>query len=121
MSELAEKPIDYYFQPERDREFKRFEYNGNNYRITFTPSGISKTISRFNLLHTHECGENYLGCFWKPEALSNRYEGYLQSQFSNDTSFFAGLNRQQVIEWLIYHYEDWLDDELNNTFEPVEE
>lgn len=119
MSEL-EHPIDYYFQPEKDREFKRFEHNGNNYRITFTPGCISKTISRFNLLHTHEGGENYLGCFWKPEPFSNRYEGYVQSQYSNNDHFFKGLTRQEVIDWLLEEYEEWLDDEFNNAFVSVE-
>lgn len=103
---------DYYFQPEKDREFKRLERNGNQYRITFTRSGISETISRFNLLHTHDAGETWVGIFWKLKAHSPAYDGFIHVPHKTD-QYYHGTSRDSVLNWLLDSYEEWLEEQHN--------
>jgi hypothetical protein len=108
-------PLEYYMQPEKDRELKRFERNGNNYRITFTQDGIKEHVSRFNLLHTNDAGETFVGIFWKP-GLEHKYEAFSHITHKENQFYEAGFSKA-VLNWLLDNYEEWLEEQHNLAYQ----
>jgi hypothetical protein len=100
-----------FFSPEKDEQVGTITHDGKDYRLTVLRQGINPNTDRFNLLHQHEGGETYIGCYWR--MLMGVYQCYLIKLPEGEThSHFNEGTKEECVSWLFEEYDKWLEQQF---------